>query len=58
MLRDDILQKLRNEADGRGQTTRLASRIGIGIPVLWRIIHGKSKGDARTWDKIFAYYGK
>jgi hypothetical protein len=57
-MRTKYLEKLRKEASGRGQITRLAKRIEIPVVTLWRIIGGKSAGSARTWDAIFRYYGK
>ena len=41
-----------------GDISRLANRIGIPIVTLWRIVKGKSKGSATTWDAIFKYYGR
>jgi predicted transcriptional regulator len=58
MERDKILEKLKKEAAGRGQVTRLAKRIGIPIVTLWRITESKFKGSIDTWDKIFKYYRK
>lgn len=58
MIREKYFEKLQKESSGRGQITRLAVRIGIPIVTLWRIVNGKSKGSADTWDAIFSYYGK
>ncbi|MCK9518454.1 MAG: hypothetical protein M0R74_05405 [Dehalococcoidia bacterium] len=58
MLREKILHKLKKEAEGRGQVSRLARRIGIPIVTLWRIVHDKFQGNIKTWDAIFRYYGK
>ena len=53
-----MLKDLRRETTERGRITAIARRIGIPIVTLWRIVKGKSKGSAETWDKIFSYYGK
>ena len=58
MIRENALDKLKKEATGRGQVTRLAKRIGIPIVTLWRLVNGKFKGSAETWDAIYRYYGK
>jgi hypothetical protein len=58
MIRQQTLKKLKKEADGRGQITRLANRIGIPIVTLWRIKNGKFQGSVKTWDAIYRYYGK
>jgi len=58
MIRENILEKLKKEAAGRGQVTRLAKRIGIPIVTLWRLVNDKFKGSAETWDAIFKYYRK
>ena len=53
-----MLEKLKKEAEGRGQVTRLAKRIGIPIVTVWRLKEGIFQGNAKTWDAIFRYYGK
>uniref|UniRef100_A0A6H2A667 Uncharacterized protein n=1 Tax=viral metagenome TaxID=1070528 RepID=A0A6H2A667_9ZZZZ len=58
MIREKMLKDLRRETTERGRITAIARRIGIPIVTLWRIVKGKSKGSAETWDKIFSYYGK
>jgi len=58
MIRENILEKLKKEAAGRGQVTRLAKRIGIPIVTLWRLVNGKYRGSAATWDAVYRYYGK
>ena len=58
MIIEKHLEKLQKEAEGWGQITRLAIRIGIPIVTLWRIVNGKSKGSVGTWDAILKYYGK
>ena len=58
MIRENILKKLIKEAEGRGQITRLAKRIGIPVVTLWRLVNGKFQGSINTWDAIYKYYGK
>jgi len=57
-MRQKILEKVKREAAGAGQITRLAHRIGIPTVTLWRIVRGKFHGSIKTWDAIFKYYGK
>ena len=41
-----------------GDISRIAPRIGIPIVTLWRLVNGKYRGSAATWDAVYRYYGK
>lgn len=58
MLRQKYLKKLKREATGWGNTTRLAKRLDMPIVTLWRIVNDRYGGNAKTWDRIFTYYDK
>ncbi len=56
-MRQRILKKL--IADTKNTSIyRMAKRLDINYTSLWRIVNGKSPGNIRSWDKIFAYYGR
>lgn len=56
-MRQKILKKLIADAKS-ASIYRMAKRLDINYISLWRIINGKSPGNVKSWDKIFAYYGR
>lgn len=55
-MRKKILKRLQRDAKERGIFT-LAKTASIPYACLYRIVHETSDGAAKTWDKIYSFYG-
>lgn len=55
MNRQKYLDKLKKESE-KLTYTKLAAKVGVHYVTLWRVIKGKSPGDLKFWDAIFAHY--